>query len=156
MDLLFFWGIKLWGMGAFKTLFYVFLIMCIIHRIIATISAFASMTEEDSTGMFWAKTGFNALSIFLGEDFYVDYKYEVNYVNPISSLLLLIGYSAMIFIFPNYGYPINTIFWTSCILHSCVAVFSIIGCCIGQRSLNGIVFAIMDIIAIINLNSILV
>ena len=45
MDLLFFWGIKLWGMGAFKTLFYVFLIMCIIHRIIATISAFASMTE---------------------------------------------------------------------------------------------------------------
>ena len=111
------------------------------------------MEDTDSDGVKLLKTGWNIFAAFNGLS-QVDYYYDVNYVNPISSLLLLIGYSAMIFIFPNYGYPINTIFWTSCILHSCVAILSIIGSFKGQSSINGIPSAIMDIIAIVNLNSI--
>lgn len=154
MDLLFFWGIKLWGTGAFKILFYVFLIIAIIYRIIVTINAFATMEDTDSDGVFLLKTGWNILAAF--NDWRgVDYYYDVNYVNPISSLILLIGYIASIFIFPNFDYPIKTIFWTLGILHCSVAIFSIKGCFSGQSSINGIPSAIMDIIAIINLSSIL-
>lgn len=151
MDLLFFWGIKLWGMGALKTLFYVFLIIAIIDRIFATIGNFRAMDEGYSPGI---------IGFFKG--IWGDYVTglgggrNINYINPFSSLILLIGYIAILLIFPHFDYPISAIFWTFGILHFSVAILSIIGFFIGQISFNGIVFAIMDIIAIINLNSILV
>lgn len=150
MDLLFFWGIKLWGMGAFKTLFYVFLIIAIIGRIIDTIGNFMKMDEGYSPGIIGFIKG-------IWGDYVAGYGgHEINFINPFSSLILLIGYIAILLIFPHFGYPISTIFWTFGILHFSVAILSIIGFFIRQISFNGLVFAIMDIIAIINLNSILV
>lgn len=156
MALLFFWGIKLFGMGAFKILFYVIMITNIIVRIFLTIGAFSDMESTESTGHLWGRTAFNILGLLNGEGGWRwrNYEPDINYVKPISSLILLIGYVSMLFVFPNFGYPVEIIFWTLCILHSVVAVSSVIGCLAGQTSFNGIVYAVMDIIAVINLSSI--
>lgn len=166
MDLLFFWGMKLWGIGAFKVLFYVIMIINIIFTVIWTIYCFATMEDDDSLlggvlgGMSGAYDGGLSGGIFggflggiLGAIDGITSSTFTNYVNPISALILLIGYIASIFIFPNFGYPIKSVFWTLCILDCSVAVISLIGCLIGQKSFNGILYAIMDVIALINLNS---